>query len=498
MKSMQKKYDSLEELVADYKEKTEIVSQIKELDETELSASQKQTIKEQEELSDYLQNACQALDFVKFSTTVTLNASENESRDKIECRSLLDSKEQYVRLYATLTNGGERETIEAIERNRQPIENFEKVKAENDIFKVSTVKELEQNTSVAFQLDDIKESVVDFFGENGEISIADFENSMMETFSVMEQNGIEKNGEVAFATANLAYEKNLAGESNVLAYENSYDLSKYKADHEKAMEELANKEETTVEQPDTVILPEKTEKTETIEETILPEKAVKEEVETPELTAEISKIELPDDTVVVTVDNTVVMQNIPTAEEIEVDNYVGRNIDDIINEKFDLVREDIEKETVTIETPNDKTEIVLVPIENTTKNEENKADEFVVAVEGAVVFADDEKLIGQELEEVVKEQVRQEKESKMSVEIKGFGKEDAEVVIGSETTADNKELAESIKADIKGDIEDIQEHIEEDKKDIEEQKQDEIEEIEEQIEEEIEEQIEEQYEYDDM
>lgn len=495
MKSMQKKYDSLEELVTDYKEKTEIVSQLKELDETELSASQKNTIKEQEELSDYLQNACQALDFVKFSTTVTLNASENENRDKIECRSLLDSKEQYVKLYATLTNGGDRETIEAIERNRQPIENFEKVKAENDIFKVSTVKELEQNTSVAFQLDDIKESVVDFFAENGEISIADFENSMMETFSVMEQNGIEKNGEVAFATANLTYEKNLADESNVLAYENSYDLGKYKTDHEKAMEELANKEETTVEQPDTVILPQKTEKAETIEETILPEKAVKEEVETPEITAEISKIELPDDTVVVTVDNTVVMQNIPTAEEqIEVDNYVGRNIDDIINEKFDLVREDIEKETVTIETPNDKTEIVLVPIENTTKNEENKTDEFVVAVEGAVIFADNEKLIGQELEEVVKEQVRQEKESKMSVEIKGFGKEDAEVVIGSETTADNKELAESIKADIKGDIEDIQEHIEEDKKDIEEQKQDEIEEIEEQIEEETEE----QYEYDDM
>lgn len=483
MKSMQKKYDSLEELVTDYQEKTEIVNQLKELDESELSVSQKETIKEQEELSNYLQEACMALDFVKFSTTVSLSENENDNKDKIECRSLLDSKEQYVQLYATLTGGGDESIIEAIEKNRQSIENFENTKAENDVLNVTTVSELENNTSVAFQLEDMKDAVENFFDEKREISIADFENAMLETFDVMDKNNIEKNGEVAFATANLSYEKNLAEETTVLAYENTYNLDNYEKDHAEIMKEIeGNKEE--VEVPE-IAIPEKVE----IE---IPEFAEKEEVETPNTTTEIAQIELPDDTVVVAVDNIVVMQS-----NEEVDNYIGKNIDEVIDEKFDLAREDIARENVVIETPNATTEVVLVPIENSAELESRNI-EYVVAVESAVVLADDKSLIGQELETVLEEQkqVREqiERESKAEYIIT-----DDTVIVG-EVTEDNIAKVEDVKGDVEDikeqkeeEKEDIKEQIEDEKEDIEEQKQDEIEDIQEQIE--FEEEVQEQDDY---
>jgi hypothetical protein len=480
MKSMQKRYDSLEELVTDYEEKSEIVNQLKELDESELSASQQQTIKETEELGNYLQEACQALDFVKFSTTVNLGEGDNDNKDKIECRSLLDSKEQYVKLYATLTNGGDENMMNAIEQNRQPIENFESVKEKNDILNVSTVSELEKNTSMAFKLDDVKDEVSEFFENKREISIADFENAILETFDVMEKNDIEKNGEVAFATANLTYEKNLADETNVLTYENTYDLSNYEKDHAEIMNKIENDKE--VEQPE-IVQPEVTVPERAEAEIELPEKAVKEEVETPNRTAEISQIELPDDTVVVAVDNTVVMQNAPE-QEVEVDNYVGRNVEDIISEKFDLSREDIVREDITIETPNDKTEIVLTPIEN-----EDKTTDLALAVEGAIVLAENKELIGQELEEVVKEQVREEQERASKAEYVVF---DDTVILG-EVTEDNRAIVEDIKEDVK----DIKEQKDEEIEDVQEQKQDEIEDIQEQVEEEIE-QAEEELEQDDL
>lgn len=478
MKSMQKRYDSLEELVTDYQEKTEIVNQLKELDESELSVSQKETIKEQEELSNYLQEACMALDFVKFSTTVSLNEGENDNKDKIECRSLLDSKEQYVELYATLTGGGDESVIDAIEKNRQPIENFENTKAENDVLNVTTVSELEHNTSVAFQLEDIKDAVGEFFEEKREISIADFENAMMNTFDIMDKHDIEKNGEVAFATANLSYEKNLAEETNVLAYENTYNLDNYEKDHAEIMKEVENNKEE-VETPE-IAVPEKVE----IE---IPEFAIKEEIETPEPTTEIAQIELPDDTVVITANDMVVMQS-----NEEVDNYIGKNIEEIIEEKFDLAREDIVTESVTIETPEPTTEITFIPIENSVELE-NKTAEFAVAVESAIVLADDKSLIGQELETVLEEQkqVREQKKKESKAE---YIVTDDTVIVG-EVTEDNRAKIEDVKGDVEDikeqkedEKEDIQEQIEDEKEDIEEQKQEEIEDIQEQAEEEEQEQ----------
>ena len=425
MKSMAKKYDSLDELVEDYSKKTEMVNQFKELSETELSEQQKQIAVEQKELSNYLQEACQAFDFTRFSTSVKLGENKENENDMIECHTVLDNKEQYVKLYATLTNGGDEAVINALEQNRAVINDFEAVKKETEILGVSTVKELEENTKMAFEMDDIKDAVQDFFENKKEITIEDFENAMKETFDVMDKLNIDKNETVAFKTADTLNDMKYSGETKIIAQEIACDIDRYEEKHPEIVKAESDKEKG-ISQIEAVEIDN--------------EVNVKAEVETPEATAEVVVVELPDDTKMVAVDNIIVAQEITKDESTKVldntdakttpeHNYVGMKLEDMIaeynrtvNREFaefnktaknaeqqktpiNLKLDDIIIDKKEIETPEPKTTVELahiVPAEpemNNDKDIKNNAEILVVA-DDKIVMAENQEYINKKMQEI--------------------------------------------------------------------------------------------------
>lgn len=442
MKSMAKKYDSLDELVEDYSKKTEMVNQFKELSETELSEQQKQIAVEQKELSNYLQEACQAFDFTRFSTSVKLGENKENENDMIECHTVLDNKEQYVKLYATLTNGGDEAVINALEQNRAVINDFEAVKKETEILGVSTVKELEENTKMAFEMDDIKDAVQDFFENKKEITIEDFENAMKETFDVMDKLNIDKNETVAFKTADTLNDMKYSGKTKIIAQEIACDIDRYEEKHPEIVKAESDKEKG-ISQIEAVEIDN--------------EVNVKAEVETPEATAEVVVVELPDDTKMVAIDNIIVAQEITKDESTKVldntdakttpeHNYVGMKLEDMIAEynrtvnrefaEFNKTAENAEQQKTPInlklddiiidkkeiETPEPKTTVELahiVPAEpemNNDKDIKNNAEILVVA-DDKIVMAENQEYINKKMQEIEQEIQRENIKRLATVEV---------------------------------------------------------------------------------
>lgn len=114
-----KKYATVKELLADYRE---MEQKAKEVNMAKLSDEDAAFLNEYAELTDFLNDTREALDFVKASTVVVLPNAEN--LDTLECRSILTDKEQYAELAAALSDNFNKDFLDAVEATRtEPISN---------------------------------------------------------------------------------------------------------------------------------------------------------------------------------------------------------------------------------------------------------------------------------------------------------------------------------------------------------------------------------------
>lgn len=105
----------IKELIDEYKELKE---KVQNMDMENLSDKDRETLTRYSEVKDFLDDVRNSLDFVKASTLML----DSKDGNGIECRSLLNTKEQYADLSSKLTNNFDDNFIKEVEQSRsEPI-----------------------------------------------------------------------------------------------------------------------------------------------------------------------------------------------------------------------------------------------------------------------------------------------------------------------------------------------------------------------------------------